>query len=253
MSWTTLGKRRTRGFSDRRFAKRAAPTVTLPVAALGGTRYRSFGSLYRRPGPFRSGGFYGSAVRSPVERKVVDTTVAVYQINTTGSVNLLNGIATGTDYTQRIGRRVNVVSIQARGIAYIETPTATPVQMGRFMLVEDMQANGVIATTADIFNEATGTSMMNLNNRERFKVHYDKQMVFGPASTTATQTYSAGPQAYNIAVYKKCNIPMVFEGTAATIGSVSSGALYAVFIGTQVAGTADCNCAMSFRIRFIDA
>lgn len=254
MSWTTLGKRRTRGFSDARFGKRSVGAGFLPVARIAGSsRMRPWRTPRYGSGPFRSGGFYGASVRSAVERKVVDTTAAVYQANATGSVTLLNGIATGTDYTNRIGRRVNIVAIQGRGLLFPETAALAGPQAVRCLIIEDMQTNGVIATPSDIFNELSPFTFLNLNNRERFKVHWDKQYVFGSSSTTATQTYSVPPQTHQFNVYKKVNIPMVFEGTAATIGSVSSGALYFVTLGSVVAGTQDVNVAAAFRVRFIDA
>lgn len=222
------------------------------VGASSGTAYRSV-ARRARAGPFRTGGFYGASVRSPAERKVVDTAPAVYQANATGSVTLLNGIATGTDFTDRIGRRVNVVAIQARGLAFTETVALAGPQTIRMMIVEDMQTNGVAPTITDILKSASPYDFMNLNNRERFKVHMDKQVSFAPGSTTATQTYIGTPNIHNWQFYKRCNIPVTFEGTAATIGSISSGAIYFVTIGSVVSGTQDCNVAAAFRCRYIDA
>ena len=59
-------------------APRVAPVVAVP---------RSI----RYPAPIRTGGYYGASVRSPMEKKVVDTAVANYNVNSTGSVTLING------------------------------------------------------------------------------------------------------------------------------------------------------------------
>ena len=103
-----------------------------------------------------------------------------------------------------------------------DSASTTP-QCGRVMIVEDMQCNGVIAAIGDILQAAGGVhAYMNLNNRERFKVHYDEQFAFGIFNATATQAV-ATQLSYVFDCYRKVNIPVVYEGTANTIGSISSG------------------------------
>lgn len=220
------------------------------------TAYRSIAGRSRMLGgygPYRTGGFYGASVRSPAERKVIDTANALYAFHTTGSITLLNGIATGTDYTERIGRRVNVTAIQMRGFAYNDIVGPCLVNSCRLMLVLDNQVNGVSATVADILTSVNANSFMNMNNRERFKVLYDKQVTFGPLDKTANQAIAGGTQTATFNCYKKVNIPVVFEGTAATIGSISAGAIYLVCVGSTTPGVGDAILQAQFRIRFIDA
>jgi len=53
---------------------------------------RSYKNLYGTGrGPYRTGGFYGASVRSPTEKKVIDTALTVYDVNATGSVTLISG------------------------------------------------------------------------------------------------------------------------------------------------------------------
>lgn len=204
--------------------------------------------------PYRTGGFYGASVRSPMEKKVVDTAYANYDVNATGSVTLISGCATGTDFTDRIGRRTNITAIQVRGSMKLQTDAQSEIpQVGRVMIVEDMQCNGVIASITDILKTAETTSFNNLNNRERFRVHHDQVFDFGIWSKTATQSYGMGNCCHHFEIYKRVNIPVVYEGTGATIGSISSGAIYLVFIGSTPAGTNDLYSGCSTRIRFIDA
>lgn len=82
-----LGKRAWGGYMKK---KARAYTGSRPMQR-SGTRYRSYRRFSRYRGPYRSGGFYGASIRSPKERKVVDTAVAAYALTTTGSVTLLNG------------------------------------------------------------------------------------------------------------------------------------------------------------------
>jgi len=124
-------------------------------------------------------------------------------------------------------------------------------QAGRVMIVEDMQANGTLAHITDILQTANPHSFMNMNNRERFKVHYDKVFPFGIFNATATQAV-ATQMCETFEFYKRCNIPMVFEGTTNGIGSISAGALLLVFVGSLAAGTNDTISPCITRCRFID-
>ena len=45
-----------------------------------GTRYRSARRVFRRRGPYRTGGFYGASMRPRMERKVVDVAIKQYII-----------------------------------------------------------------------------------------------------------------------------------------------------------------------------
>lgn len=69
-----------------------APILPYGFRPRFGTRYRSLRRVGRfRGGPFRTGGFYGASVRSPAEKKVIDTDVANYTVDTTSDIVLING------------------------------------------------------------------------------------------------------------------------------------------------------------------
>jgi len=188
------------------------------------------------------------------ELKVIDTAANEYGIDQTGSVTLIGGVATGTDYTNRIGRRILLKSVQLRGYCQPKDTTAGP-QTCRVMIVYDRAPNGVIATLADIFTVPTsGQSMLNLTNRDRFRVISDTQFAMGQISTTATQTFATGTLFKNMNIYRRLNHLVTFGGTAATIGSIETGALYLVTIGDNTA--ASTNGALleaTIRVRFTDA
>jgi len=257
MSVVYLGKRRmdSQGGRSKRAAAYDAPVylgtqVAVPRRALPPPPRPL---PMRARGPYRTGGFYGASVRSPIEKKVIDTALANYPVNATGSVTLISGCATGTDYTERIGRRTNITAIQLRGRMQVDTNAAsTTPQAGRVMIVEDMQCNGTIAAITDILQTADVHSFNNLNNRERFKIHYDQVFDFGVFSQTATQSLATNLM-HHYEVYKPVNIPVVYEGTSNTIGSISSGAIYLVFIGSTAAGPNDILAPTTCRIRFVDA
>ena len=129
--------------------------------------------------PARTGGFFGVGVRrSRDERKVIDVDPALYAGDTTGSVTLLNGVATGTDFTDRIGRKIVMRSLYLRG-------TLSPVDgitldnMCRVLIVYDMQSNGAAPAITDVLKSATSIAQLNMNNRDRFRVIMDKQFAVG--------------------------------------------------------------------------
>lgn len=161
------------------------------------------------------------------------------------------GVATGTDFTQRIGRKINVCSVQVRGFWRMSAPTTTANGIGlRIMLVEDAQSNGAAPAIGDILSQgAEPSSFNNLNNRERFKIHKDLFKWLPPFNTTAATQNTQNWGVVNW--YKKVWIPVVFEGTAATIGSIASGALFLVVMADY--GGNDMFFRASVRVRFYDA
>jgi len=248
----SLGKRR--NYSNNRNFSPGVGFSRYHHGRATGTRYLSLRRVrYHRRGPFRTGGFYGSSVRSPAEKKVIDTAQANYTLDTTADIVLINGVATGTDFTQRIGRKINCCSVQLRGAIHVTNDGAQSnldSMMCRIMIVEDSQSNGSAPAITDILT-ATGdpTAFNNLNNRERFKVHYDKMFTIPPYNTNiATQNTNALP---TINMYKKIWIPVIFEGTAASIGSIASGSLWLVTLSDNSGD--QWRLSASVRVRFYDA
>jgi len=207
-------------------------------------------------GPFRTGGFYGlNNGRSMVERKVIDFPDAVYTINTTSNGFLMNGVGTGTDFNQRIGRRINVTSIQLRGYFDLNQTTSTDIDACRMMIVQDCQPNGVTPNLSDVLtvDPTSGlvhpNAFMNLNNRERFKVIWDKLISLGCYERNVGNIfYNAKPY---IDVYKRVNIPVEFSATGNTIGSIATNSILFFIFGS--AGTATWKFSTNARLRFTDA
>lgn len=200
---------------------------------------------------------------SAVERKVNDLTTATYQVNTTGSFTLLANPTLGSDFNNRIGRKVILKSVYIRGRVLTETASAgveavVSAQQGRMIIFIDMQPNGAAPAVTDLLVEATPSSQLNLNNRDRFRIVSDSQYVFDPYyfnSSTATQTYSStANQIKNVKKYKKLNLEMIFNGVnGGTIADITSGALYMFWIGSKAASATDINAILSTRVRYMDA
>lgn len=194
--------------------------------------------------PPRTGGFWGVTKRSGQERKFLDTPVTE-DFTTTGFVSPLNLIATGTDFTNRIGRKVCMKSFQLRcfiGLESLSNPSGY-----RHILVYDKQTNGNTPAVTDILDNSVGGSlfnaMINLNNRDRFVILWDK----------TSSLNQAGMNFIAYKKYKKLNHETVYSGTTAAIGSIATGGLFLVTLGSVAAGAADIDQVCTCRIRFVDA
>lgn len=194
-----------------------------------------------------SRGLYGG-VRSG-ELKTIDIDPAEYVADTTGTVTLLNGVATGTDFTDRIGRKIMMKSIYIQGFCYpVDTTTADT--LARLIVVYDTQPNGAAPTIANVLKTANSISQTNLDNRDRFRIIYDKRFAIPTINNTATQTYSYGANKV-VKLYRKCNLETQFNNTGATITAITTGSLYMITIGNQTANAGG-KFALSTRIRFVD-
>lgn len=218
-------------------------------------------SYVPRRAPLATRGF-----RYPVREKKFFDVDQTYAFNTTGTVKLLAVPVLGTDYTNRVGRKIVLKSVYIRGLATVEgafnlpaPPMTSLAQLGRLILLVDSQPNGSAPAILDILTAASAISHLNPNNRDRFRILWDKQYAFGPikVDNTATQSYAwaQGQAVYPIKYYKKLNIETIFNaGVAGTIADINSGALYLVAIGTTAAGTnTDADAVVSCRVRFDDS
>ena len=205
-------------------------------------------------GPPANRGFYGSySLRGRSELKFVDTTNANIVMTTTWGVALVNGVAQGTDFNQRIGRKSMMKSIIFNGNVFNLSTASLNAFNGaycRLVIVYDTQPNsGTIPSGTDIFATADPNSPLNLNNRDRFQVLMDVRKQVSAFLMSATPGLATGnPSNAYFKKYKKCNKETVFSGTANTIGSISTGAVYLCFIADAQVAAFD----YYIRIRFTD-
>lgn len=207
-------------------------------------------------------------VGSGPERKFVDTvlgnvTTSTLSIGTNSAGDsgtptlvpgqLLNGLLQGTDSTTRIGRKIIMTSIQGRITLTCQNNAAGAIPAGtlggqvRLIVFMDNQTNGLIPALSDVMLNATNQfiqSPYNLNNRERFRVLYDKIRMIDPQNQ----------QSCYFKLYKKLNAPVIFNaGNAGTVADIQTGSIYFA-IGTNVQSTigSTCDGTAIWRIRFKD-
>jgi len=202
------------------------------------------------------------------EIKAVDIAGAVYPFRgpaTATNLILLNGIQTGTAFYNRIGSRVEMKNLQIKGNVEAGANNNDGALL-RFLIIYDRQPTGALPTVADILQDrsqagtsnTTGSSSINLDNRDRFSIIRD--MCFeSPVTTitggTASFTTSMSGNSRDLAInefIKLKGLGTHFKSTAnpATISDIATGALYAMFVTNGNDSAWDF--AGVFRLRFED-
>lgn len=156
---------------------------------------------------------------------------------------LLNGVATGSSATNRIGRRIVMKSLLIRYNVTLASTTTNSTPL-RIVIVYDKQANTTAPSATDVFQTTAFSSPMNLANSRRFRVLYDKMH-----SCIGDQ----GPESVAGEKYIKLNLPVEFNtGSAGTIGDITSGSVYCFSASDGTLGVASPSTQGYCRIRFTD-
>lgn len=243
----------------RSYNRRARKTVSTRVASkiIAAAASGTMRGYSRRFGGPNGGprGFWGSSLKQRGELKTIDVVTAVTSYNVTAgsAIILLNGVATGTDFTNRIGRKIVMRSILFRSSTFDSGAGATTGERARLLIIYDRQPNGATPVYTDILGTggaADALSPMSLNNRDRFVVLRDWLFSTEYANFAAGNITTGNSIEYIKKCYKKLNLETVFSGTAATIGSIATGAVWMMAIGT---GSNVTSLAYNCRIRFEDA
>ena len=85
--------------------------------------------------------------------------------------------------------------------------------MLRHMIIYDTQPNsaGTVPAVTDILETATTLAPLNLNNRDRFRVIYDKRSQIGSFFINATPNLVGGaPQNVHWSKFRKLNHDVIF-------------------------------------------
>jgi len=187
------------------------------------------------------------AVASP-ETGFVDLGSTAYNFSTTGTINLIATIAQGASVNQRVGKKIALKSVQIRGSS--SSGTTTTGADCALLLVYDRRPTGALPSITDILTAVDTNAFNNDANSGRFQIIMRKDWVHtGNITTPAT-----GNEIKDHSNYVPLKgLPCVYKaaGTGA-IGDIEQGALYAVAVGSNVAGTTAPTGSLNFRTRFVD-
>lgn len=266
----------------------------------GGFRRRTFrkGRLTpRMKGTYRTGGFYSKrANRVNIERKFLDyqgvnnvaflqgdaswNGVGMVPATATGTTLCFPTLAQGTGVSERLGQVVNVKSIQfdmdvfpvneqikvedPGDLSDISPPETIRVEVA---LIFNRQTNGAAGTNSEIFDDPGYVySDMNLDNRKRFKVIRRWTLNYMPHVQSTTDGTGLTKITWvwdrkTIKMFKKMNVPIIQNGTGASVSTLRSnsfqlywcvgGGAYTTPTTPVVYNTVQMN--FSCRVRYTDA
>jgi len=220
-------------------------------------------TVYEPSGALRPGGWQRNTTTTmKAEKKVIDLNYAAYAARTSANVvtYLLNGCIQGTNNYNRIGRKIDMKSLQVHGMMQATTTLVVPEDnIVRWMIVYDRTPNGNAPTWANVVQSqnisatasSNSTDMINLDNRDRFIVVRDKVIPMAAQNGTAAPTAATAtgqPTTYVISEYIRFNYETVYNGgNAGTVGDIQTGALYFFICSNQ---DQQVGFVGSFRVRF---
>ncbi len=162
---------------------------------------------------------------------------------TTGTIQLLSGIAQGDDVTSRQGNKIKVKSLKFR-INVIKGVATTDVI--RLIIFKDMQQFGVVPTAVQLV-EADGDpqAWIKKANRNRFTVLRD-------LTINLPSDDAGGPDMVQRNGFINFSSPPVinFIGTAATAASMAKGTFYIYVVANE--NTTKSTIIVATRMVFLD-
>lgn len=178
-----------------------------------------------------------------MEVKVVDTAISL-ACDQTGAVLLLNSIARGSDYNQRVGRILTMVGMELRFRDYVTGTTGTD-QFHRIVVVYDRQPNAAACSWNDVFGGVGCFLPMNINNRARFVVLHDEVNYLNSAGEAGSAKYCE--------IVKRLEHSTVFNaGSVPSIADITTGSVYMLTCGLNVAGATAGTVQGTARIYYVD-
>lgn len=181
----------------------------------------------------RNVGYYGKFSGANQELKFHDLDIDDVDVDVGGTIlePSINKIAQGVGESQRVGRKCVIKSIQWQYYHHIDLVIAATVAFPavyRLILYLDKQCNGVAASVLDILETNNFQSHRNLANKNRFNILMDRTVSLNRgagAGISSGANFFWCPVTQNYKFYKKCNIPIEFDGTTGVIAGIKSNNL----------------------------
>lgn len=176
----------------------------------------------------------------------VDSTPAG-NLDTTGSISLINTVAQGAGVSQRIGKKWRMLSCEVKG--EMSSNSATLHSTNLYAVVYDKRPTGALPAITDIYDSVSPASHQKDDNKGRFVIvkEWRNSLIGSTASPTnmTFRTLGANFSLGNKLVVNKS------AGTGA-IGDIEQGALYFLSMGNNAPGTGAATVTLKIRVRFAD-
>lgn len=186
------------------------------------------------------------------ERNFWDVETATHNVNTTGAIILLNQIATGAGQSNRVGRKIDLLSLQIRGSFY---NSLGALHNDCCLAIVYDSRPGIVALTAavilEIFETISPNAFTTDKNARRFKqLARIPATVLGDRNAGANLT-SAATIWFDRFIKLKGLRSTYMEVGSGAMGDIETGALYAVFMGNNtLAGGEYAFCDFASRLRY---
>lgn len=174
------------------------------------------------------------------ERKYIDTDIS-QTIDSTGFVQCLVQLGQGDTAEQRTGNSIKLESLVFKGALSFDTGTTSNNTFFRLIVLIDTSHQGVAPAITDVLDSSSTTSLLNLNNRGRFVILYDKLFTLNDYRLSRQFQY-----------YKKLNLHVRYSGTTNTVASVGKNAIYMIGFSTIPGGLYPPSIVVRPRIKFYD-
>lgn len=173
---------------------------------------------------------------------------------------LLNACVNGAELYQRVGRKIYMKSIHIRG--FLQCISTSGQDMARIIVFYDAQPNAAAPTIAALLQDSnaaaatTFLSEINLNNRQRFKILRDHQVLLPSSTLTgAVQTNTSYPETdgkLQIDFFIKLKgLEAVYNATnGGTIADITSGSIY--IVAMDGVDLSDWELTFTSRLRYYD-
>lgn len=191
------------------------------------------------------------------ELKYVDYTLVTTLASTTSNIYTLNFLALGTDVVNRIGRKINVKSVQIKA-RFVPSGAAAINDNVRLLVIYDRQGYQGAVTFADFIKNTDSAGLTsstvydfkNLDNEHRFKVLMDQSYTFPQnGATMSSSDYTDFTKGTMVDKYIKINADCSF-GAGSNLPD--TGAIYFCVAGQQAAASAPTSVQWTSRVRYTD-
>jgi len=191
---------------------------------------------------------YNNVVTAPAPKRV-ELKYDIGQVNqlvtATGNINLLSTIANGTDVQDRIGRKISYHDIEI--IWDVNNAATHSLSNHKMWIIFDNAPNGANPVWSDIFTSTVPYTLMNADQKGRFKVICEEEIITWNDSTVG-QAVIDNVHGHKVLSLKGKNAQ--FIGTSAGISSIDKGAIYMCVI-SDAAGSVTVN--LQNKIQYSDA
>lgn len=186
------------------------------------------------------------------EMKFVDVLSTGQAISTTVTSLHLNPIAEGNDNNSRQGRRTDNVSLQLKGVITCENITLS--EYVRVIVFIDKQSNG--AAPPQILQNPTSFSLFDMDYRDRIVILRDYEVSIDVGSNgipfQANSIVKKGQNGLIIDDFIKLGFTTTWQGTAAPIANIQTGAIWIQFYGQRAVGATNPQVSLVSRVKYRD-